>query len=71
MIDIADVPDAELEADRVASVIDAAACSIALQIGVLTYHDGESVVERLQTNLAIVRRIAAEQERRRGQRSVV
>lgn len=63
-MDITQIPDEELERDKLESIADAAVCRLALLHNVQTYSGGESVANRLRVNEEIVAKIKAEQARR-------
>lgn len=64
MADITKIPAHELLADMEASEKDIAVCQKALELGVVTYGNNESVERRIAINRAIIRDINEEIARR-------
>lgn len=68
MTDITLISLEELYADRLESLDDIALCANALAMEVKTYGGGQSISDRLDTNIAIIAKIRKELERREDKR---
>lgn len=65
MVDITTIPLEELHTDRLACIQDITLCQKAEAIGIKTYGDDHSVLERLHTNVGIIAQINEELARRK------